>query len=698
MDYQLLKKIETKRQRPGFTTAMIESWLLPSWFTKQSQLLSPGFVLDKYRFANVCFRKWTTFCNHKGEPVLLVDEEGTVSFPQIGVSVEVWVNDGKKFITPGRFLQTEQTADPEYLGIETKSMFDQGICKTKFFPIEGTGNVFIGMELRLFAGEEAVFNNFLICLVVRPYDHNGLTAIRSLEYKNKRVKVNHRVIFQLETEPRIVFCTHAGMGDVTECLKLEHNNLAVTSMDGSCTGLIGYGVRPADCSGIKLLFKPESFKIFSHAKDFSQIWLLESKKKWLSSGILQHYIITTGTKIDWLYRLNLNYLLGFNGDVSQPGIYDILVLDRFGFYNESRSYLRKVLKKVRWDGSLPKGHLNPERLIYALGDYYDFSGDFNLIKDNWEIFKRMGYWLLHKQTYFTGDLYQGHDELGWICASLRVLSRLSEIVGDLDGYQCFNQQYQELWSRMLGHYSRKAKDNNVSGGEIPLSEALASLAIAYPLRLFQKNERFVRKWLNRISESLIFNAGVISPLEFQGVDLELTAHLGNVLLREGWNYDNVFKFLKKTVSQTGCWPDRIHPTFGGGIGEAGHSPQVGYWFLLLLRNIMVMEEGETLHLLPGIFTSKLWTDLNIRLKNFPTTFGEISLICQNIGDIVEIEFLASFRNPPRQIALVLNKEDFLLYSDSELVRDGECIYLGSKFKKIRFRRRQLQACLDNTFV
>lgn len=700
MSYQLLKSINTKLQRPVFTTAMIEGWLLPSWFIKQSELLSPGCVLGKYQFVNICFRNWTSFCNHKGEPVLLIDKEGTISFPQIGVSVEVWINDGKKFIVPGRFLRTEQTMDPEYLSIETKSVFNKGICNMRFFPIESLGNIiYIGMELDLFVAEEVAFTNFLICLVVRPYDHNGLTAIRSLEYKNKRMKVNHQEIFQLETEPKIVFCTHAGMGDVTECLKFEHNNYTVTSMDGSCTGLIGYGVRPAERIGIKLLFKPGPFKMFSNVKDFSQIWLFESKKKWINRDIFRHYIITTSTKIDWLFHANLKYLINFNGDVLHPVIYDILVLNRFGFFDKSRFYLSKALKKVRWDGSLPKGHMNPEKLIYALGDYYDFSGDFSLIKSNWQIFKRMGYWLLHNQTLPNGDAYLGHNEdLGWICASLKVLSRLSEIVGDLDGYQFFHQQYQELWSRSLGFFSRKAKNNNISGREIPLSVAIASLAISYPLRLFEKNERFTREWLNRIGESLVFNGGVISPLEFQGVDLELTAHLGNVLLREGWNYDNVFKFLIQTVSSTGCWPDRIHPTFGGGIGDTGHSPQVGCWFLLLLRNIMVMEEGETLYLLPGIFHSKLWTDLNIKLKNFPTTFGEISLTCRSIGEVVEIEFLASFRKKPRRITLVLNKEDRLLYSNSEMVRDGQCIHLGSKLKKIRFRRRQLQACLDNTFV
>ncbi|MGE5605934.1 MAG: hypothetical protein ACM3YE_09605, partial [Bacteroidota bacterium] len=236
MRNQLLKVFEGKRQRPAFSTAMIEGWILPSWFIKQSDLLNPGYVLGKYRFANLCFRNWTAFCDDKGQPVLLIDREGTISFPNLGVSVEIWVNDGKSFITPGKFLQTKQTVDPEFPCIETKSSFKYGNYKSRIFPIIDLQNNWIGLELNLYAAGELAFNDFLISLVVRPYDHNGLTAIRQLEYKNKRIRVNYIELLQLEVEPKIIFCSHAGLGDVTDYLKLEENKLAATSSDGSCTG------------------------------------------------------------------------------------------------------------------------------------------------------------------------------------------------------------------------------------------------------------------------------------------------------------------------------------------------------------------------------------------------------------------------------------------------------------------------------
>lgn len=691
MGNQLLKVFAGKRQRPAFTTAMIEGWILPSWFMKQSDLLNPGYVFGKYRFANLCFRNWTAFCDAEGQPALLIDGEGTISFPNLGVSIEIWVNDGQSFITPGKFLQTKQTVDPEFPCIETKSFFKQGNYQSRTFPIVGLPNNWIGLELNLDIAGELAFNDLLIALVVRPYDHNGLSAIRGLEYKNKRLIVNHLELLQFEAEPKIIFCSHAGLGDVTEYLTLEENKLAATSADGSCTGLIGYSVRPAERTIIKLVLKPDSVKFFpNQRREFSQKWFWESKQRWFNSCALQHQLLKTDSKIDHLYHISLNYLIMFNGRSSDlVDVENILVLNRLAFHALSRAHLLKALKKVRWDGSLSGSGLTPGKLIYAIYDYYQFANDINLIKGNWQTLKRMGYWLLQNQTLLRGEAFpEPTGDAAWICASLKVLAKLAEANGDFENGQFFHQQYHELWSRILSFFSRRIKADNLNGHRQKLSvrEVIDGLAISYPLCLYQRKERFIQEWLDRVIAGSVYNGGVIAPLEFQGIDLELTSRLGVILLREEREYDQVFKLLLKTVSSTGNWPDRVHPASGGGIGATGHSRQVGCQFLLMLRNIMAIEEGDDLYLLPGIITSKFWAEVNIELNNFPTIFGEISLKCQNIGKIVQIEFKASFRKKPRQIRLIFNQNDHLLYSDSTVRREGDYVYLNPDFRIVRFRR------------
>lgn len=693
MGNQLLKVFEGKRGKPAFSTAMIRGWILPSWFIKQRDLINLGYVFGKYRFANICFRNWTAFCNEKGQPVLLIDKDGTISFPKIGVSVEIWINDGRKFITPGRFLQTKQTATPEFLCVETKGFFKDGVYQSRLFPILGSSNNWTGLELNLYAAGESACNDYLVCLVVRPFDHNGLTAIRQLEYKNKRIKVNFIELLQLETEPKIVFCTHAGLGDVTDFSKFDENKLGVKSTDGSCTGIFGYSVRPADQTGIKIILKPDHLKFHPYqVREFPQKWFWESEQIWKNRYSLQYRMLTTNSKIDQIYRINLNYLIMFSGETSDSvEINNVLVLNRFAFYSQSRSWLLKALKRVRWDGSISAVNLSPGKLIYAIYDYYQFTSELNFVKENWQTLKRMGYWLIQNQSLLRRDADQGPVENpAWICASLKALSKLSEANNDLESHQFFHRQYQALWSRILELFSRRLKEYNIIGNrkKWPVKETVGGLAISYPLCLYRRNERFIREWLDKTLEESTYNGGMISPMEFQGVDLELTARLGAVLLREEREYEVVFKFLMETISSTGNWPDRVHPVFSGGIGVTGHSLEVGCQFLLMLRNIMAMEEGEVLYLLPGIITSKLWTELNIELNHFPTTFGNISLKCQNIGKIVQINFEAFFRKKPRRIRLILNQRDRLVYSDAVVAREGEYADLDPNFKIVRFRRVQ----------
>lgn len=691
MGNQLLRVFAGKRQRPAYTAAMIEGWILPSWFVKQSDLLNPGYVFGEYRFANLCFRNWTAFCDAKGQPALLIDREGTISFPNFGVSVEIWVNDGQSFITPGKFLQTKQRVDPEFPCIETKSFFKHGNYQSRLFPIVGLPNNWIGLELNLDIAGELAFNDLLIALVVRPYDHNGLSAIKGLEYQNKRLIVNYLELVQFEVEPKIIFCTHAALGDVTEYLKFEENKLAATSADGSCTGLIGYSVRPAEGTIIKLILKPDSVKFFPNPiREFTQKWFWESKQRWFNNCILQHHLLKTGSKIDDIYHINLNYLIMFNGRSSDwVDVDNLLLLNRLAFYARSRAQLLKALKRVRWDGSLSGSGLTPGKLIYAIYDYYQFTNDLNFIKENWQTLKRMGYWLLQNQTLLRGEAFpEPIGDPAWSCASLKALAKLAEANGDFENGQFYHQQYQRLWSRILSFCSRRIKADNLNGHrqKFPVREVIAGLAISYPLCLYERKERFIQEWLDRIFAGSVYHGGVIAPLEFPGIDLELTSRLGVILLREEREYDQVFKLLIKTISSAGNWPDRIHPAFGGGIGTTGHSQQVGCQFLLMLRNIMVMDEGDSLYLLPGIITSKFWTEINIELNNFPTIFGEISLKSRNIGEIVQIEFKASFRKKPRQIKLILNQKDHLLYSDSTVRREGDYVYLNPDFRIVRIRR------------
>lgn len=691
MGYHLLKTRAGMRPNPPLSTVTIKNWLLPAWFVKQSNPLSPGYVFDCCRFANLCYRNWTAFCDENGEETLAVDEEGTISFSKLGVSVEIWVKSGNAFFRPGRFFRTQQKAASNFLCIKTKNFFQNGFFESRIFRIDGSNGISMGMEIEFHAKGEYAFSNWLLLLVIRPFDHNGLAPINRMEYKNLHLKVNNKELIQFETEPNIVFCTQGGAGDITEYFKLEQNNDLVSSSAGNCTGMIGYLIRPADDLVNRVGLKIGPSKLFSSQEIyFSKGWLGVNEQKWISRFCYQHRMIKTDLKIDYLYQTNCNYLNMFNSTSNEGvDVYRILALNRLGLYEKSRAFLVAALKKVRWDGSIvsSKG-LTPETLVCALKDYYRFSGDQKIIKDYWQVLRRIGFWLIQNKKSVPINLAPSCEwHLGWTCAALNELSKMGEICGAFEDVRFFREHFQELWADILSFFSHRVKGNLQESfcKELSVIKLMDCLCLSFPLGLYPRNERFIEELILQV-KTATYHGGVISPLEFQGVDLGLTAKLGSILLREGLQYEPIFKFLNETVSSTGSWPDRIHPVLKRGIGVTGHSPEVCCHFLLLLRNMMVMEEDGMLHLLPGVLSSFSWHYPNIELRRLPTIFGEISLRCRSVGDIIQIDFSADYRIKPQQIRLKLNAWDRLLYSDSVIGQTGKWVALGPDFKMLRLRR------------
>ena len=116
------------------------------------------------------------------------------------------------------------------------------------------------------------------------------------------------------------------------------------------------------------------------------------------------------------------------------------------------------------------------------------------------------------------------------------------------------------------------------------------------------------------------------------------------MIREGYDYTQVLEFFIAAAGGTWSWPDRVHPLTMDGVGENGHDPEVLYQLLLLIRNIFVLEEGEFLDLLPGIFSSGFWKQPQIKITRLTTYFGEITFNCHTIGDIIQIEFWPQYRS------------------------------------------------------
>jgi hypothetical protein len=153
-------------------------------------------------------------------------------------------------------------------------------------------------------------------------------------------------------------------------------------------------------------------------------------------------------------------------------------------------------------------------------------------------------------------------------------------------------------------------------------------------------------------------------------------------------------FMEGTIRWTGS-PDAIHPYLGAYTvmdslirGDSDTVVQDFYWYLLhstaanafaegiffkkrlawsdtiphvtgacnyaiMLRHMLVHEDGEDLHLLSAVPDWWLGEGQEIRLERLPTYFGTLDLIVHGLAGGVQVSLSAPTRTPPKRILLHL---------------------------------------------
>lgn len=678
-----------------------------------------NYIAGQTGFYNYGSRSWTSLKAGTRDDLIQVDHFGIIYLVKLKISFEIWLYHETKVYTPGTYLQITRKFSADNGVITVNLGFGAGSLPLEIGPVFISDNQLTGIQIgcpRMLQPvlEHAVKNStqsfepIKVWLVVRPFGPNGLTKVSHLEFKDGYLMVNRKKVLHFREEPDYCFFTNAARGDVTQYFRLWEGNAKIEAMDGSCTGMVGFSAVPADWRTIKIGIYDEFTDRFRLKPNWFPGVAGVSSKNGRLTGLFLEIAgkLRTGTIIDELYSACIRHLITFCR--KQPiDIYQIMVLNRLGLNTQSLAYLKTALKKVRWDGRLDEESLGGECVIFAVADYYKMTGDRSLIEKYWPVLKRVGSWLCYQSgligTRSKSKSPQGDDpvrleKILWLCASLQAITGLGTVLAKNCEVQLFKNHFLMIWAKLLDGLSlngNPAVPAEWSPGHEPEGETMLRVLMAsYPLQLSERGATLTQGWLRRIWAHHLWQGGFFSPQNFQGVNLELTARLGQILIREGMEYRAVLNFLLEAAGPTFSWPDKINPLSKEGIGEEGHDPRVLYQMLLMIRSVLLMEESESLHLLPGLFISRFWQAPNLELTDWPTYFGTVSLKVHTIGGIIQINFKPSFRRRPEKILLTFGEEYRLLYTDTKIQWNDKTLILDPDFQVLRVFNN---ACLDNTF-
>lgn len=181
--------------------------------------------------------------------------------------------------------------------------------------------------------------------------------------------------------------------------------------------------------------------------------------------------------------------------------------------------------------------------------------------------------------------------------------------------------------------------------------SIGSLAAGYPLQLWSADDTRLLKTVEYLMNFHFVHGGFFHDMSHSGINPYLTLCIAQILMRHSDpRAIQLVKAVASLASQTGQWPEAIHPTTKGGcMGDGQHIWAAAEW-ALMIRNCFVREESpDKLILFQGIQLSWLEKSHEISFGKTATTYGTIRVKAMAKGDRIHLTWEPEWRSSPPMI-------------------------------------------------
>lgn len=634
--------------------------------------------------------KWVSLRAERESRLIHIDDQGTLFLPESGICIETWFYQNGRLDLPGHYRPLGQRPR-SYYGIETNYSFDGSACHIVLFPIAALVERFvvktpaneaghlIGVEYRINGRKDKKLNEIMVLFAVRPLSRDGSMRIRHLEYKQNYLWVNEiPLIYFPESPGHCFFCEREG--ELWDFIRLREGNTRLCSRKQNCQGLIGYSGLVDELDGVTY-FLNYSNKARTFAGGFNSFFRTASEFLWRDRYQRQTGIIDAGI-LNELLSGTFPHLMTFSqgaGERLSPAL--IMILNRFGLFNESRALLEKGIHNATLMNRLknqPIGYWLP----FLICDYFCFSRDAEFLNQCRSFLKTIGNWLLFRAGFgLKRDGWKKNvdqdDQMVWFCAALKSMAALAKIMNVMSESAIYQNHYFHFRTLML----RRIQDSFLKTDlfrrqRMGTHDEMQLLSGVYPLNLWEKGSDLSSGLIQKAYQD--YNG-------FPGVNLRFTAALGLVFLWEGLDYGPFLDRLFETGKGTWNWPDIVDMNCQAGIGAFSHDPETLFHVLLMVRNLFVVEDDDVLELFPGFSGRTVWRCPRVMLRKFPTQFGEIAADFWNIGLATEINFYPNFWRKPSLIRMRRRNPFTLTYCDTWVREGHEFWEFGPELRRLRFK-------------
>ena len=360
----------------------------------------------------------------------------------------------------------------------------------------------------------------------------------------------------------------------------------------------------------------------------------------------------------------------------RDGAFQTHALDLAGFHSEAKESLVHFLKYQRPDGQFisQQGELDGNgQALWALYAHYALTGDAIWLNNVYPAATKAVSWLQRsRQQKVPFD----SPYFGILYASIADGENLMQTPKHIVGYDFWNLRGVECVARMAQALEKKNEANEYrqlfqtyrESIENALKKAGAdwfpptyegvgtswgNLTMLHPTRLFDPQDERVTKTLDRVRAGFVEGTIRWGEEEKKVIHPYMSTYVTNSEVIRGEQdkaIDHFYHFLAHTTSTHG-FPEGVYYETRTAWSDTVPHIWAAAQYMILLRNMLLREDGDTLHLLSAVPTAWLRPGKKIVLLRAPTAFGEVDLALNCVEGGCEVVFSHPKRTKPKQVIL-----------------------------------------------
>lgn len=194
--------------------------------------------------------------------------------------------------------------------------------------------------------------------------------------------------------------------------------------------------------------------------------------------------------------------------------------------------------------------------------------------------------------------------------------------------------------------------------------AVGSLVAGYPLDLFPAGDNRLMDTADRLIDECFFENTFFQEMIHSGKNPYLSLHIAQVLMKgSDRRFHDIVDAVAEMASQTGKWPEAVHPaTEGGCMGDGEHGWAAAEW-ILMMRNSFVLESEEGLVVGQGIPPEWLRGDDSLRFGPTATPYGSLEVKIDPADDEITVELTPDWHDDPPVVTVRLPQREPVRVAD-----------------------------------